>query len=278
MQLRVRDVRPAMNKQIEESSVSDNTLPARRRADILSLAKKLGQITVTDMSARFEVSLDTIRRDLDILAEQGLLDRTHGGAIPRETLAAADSSYDQRTKKQSAAKHRIGRAAARLILNGETLIVNGGSTTAAFAESLAEVRGLKIVTNNLNLPFVLPQQSVQGLYVIGGEVRSGGRISIGPFGFVRAGAISADTAVLGVGGVAPSGCSVSDLAEAAMIGEMVTAARRVIIVADASKFGRHAFAGVVPLEAINVLVTDQPPPEDLLQALEKARVEVIIAK
>ncbi|MDR3493539.1 MAG: DeoR/GlpR family DNA-binding transcription regulator [Ancalomicrobiaceae bacterium] len=262
---------------MEDSTIQDTTLPAKRRADILNIAKKLGQITVTDMSARFEVSLDTIRRDLDILADQGLLDRTHGGAIPRETLAAADSSIDLRTKKQSAAKHRIGQAAARLILDGETLIINGGSTTVAFVECLTERRELKIVTNNLNLLQAMPQQALRSLYIIGGEVRSGGRISVGPVGFVRAATISADTAVIGVGGLTTSGCSVSDLAEAGMIGEMMAAARRVIIVADSSKFGRYAFAGIAPLAAFNVLVTDQRPPEDLMQALEKAHVEVVIA-
>lgn len=260
-----------------EKSPADAALPAKRRSEILNLAKKLGQITVTDMSARFEVSLDTIRRDLDILADQGHLDRTYGGAIPRAVLAAADFPYDQRMNTQMSAKHRIGAAAAQLILDGETLLINGGSTTVAFAVCLAERKGLKIVTNNLLLPSVVPQQAVRNLYVLGGEVRTDAGITVGPIGFFGAEKIRADTAVIGIGGIGPEGCSTSDLAEAAMMAEMMAAARRTILVADASKFGRHAFAGIAPLAAFNVLVTDAPPPEELAQALAAANVEVVLA-
>ena len=258
-------------------TASDSTLPAKRRAEMLRIAQQIGQISVTDMSERFDVSLDTIRRDLDIMSEQGLVSRIHGGAIPTETLAAADAPYDLRMNTQYAAKRRIALTASRLIADGETLIINGGSTTVAFAACLGERSGLRIVTNNLSLPAVVPSPAVRNLYLLGGEIRNGARVSIGPVGFVGTGVIRADTAVIGIGGIASEGCSTSDLAEGTMMAEMIAAARRTIIVADSSKFGRHAFAHVVSLDAIAVLVTDKPPPEDLAQALAAAEVDVVVA-
>jgi hypothetical protein len=126
------------------------------------------------MSARFEVSLDTIRRDLDTLADQGLISRIHGGAVPIDSMASADSPFEQRINAHQIAKTNIGRAAVRLISSGETLIVNGGSTTVAFAASLGDLQRLTIVTNNLSLPAAIPPNPVRSLYLIGGEIRSGG--------------------------------------------------------------------------------------------------------
>ncbi len=107
-----------MTKIETEQNQSDSALPAVRRADILRLVKQLGQITVTEMSARFEVSPDTIRRDLDILADQGLISRIHGGAVPIDSMASADSPFEQRINAHQIAKTYIGRAAVRLISSG----------------------------------------------------------------------------------------------------------------------------------------------------------------
>jgi len=261
-----------------EQVFGDSALPAKRRAEILRFARQSGQITVAEMSAKFDVSLDTIRRDLDILAEQGFLSRIHGGAVPADNLAAADMPFDQRMHAQHSAKSSIGRAAAKLIYDGETLIVNGGSTTLAFAAGLGARSRLTIVTNNLSLPAAVPPQAIRNLYLIGGEIRSGAQITLGPVALVGAQAIHADTAVIGVGGITPDGCSTSHLAEAGMMSGMIAAARRTIIVADSSKFGHHAFAKVVPLDKIHVLVTDARPPDDLAQALEAARVDLVVAE
>src|SRR5260221_40935 len=98
-----------MTKIETEQNQSDSALPAVRRAEILRLVKQLGQITVTEMSARFEVSLDTIRRDLDTLADQGLISRIHGGAVPMDSMAAADSPFEHRINAHQIAKTNIGR-------------------------------------------------------------------------------------------------------------------------------------------------------------------------
>jgi len=256
---------------------SDPALPAKRRSDIARFAKQLGQITVTDMSARFEVSLDTIRRDLDILADQGLILRTHGGAVPSESMAAADSPFEQRISARQDAKERIGRAAAKLIAPGETLIVNGGSTAVAFAASLGDLTRLTIVTNNLGLPSAFPASAVANLYLLGGEIRSGAHITLGPVGFVGTRQIAADTAVIGIGGITEDGCSTSRIEEATMIAAMIAAARRTIVIADSAKFGRTGFAVVAPLDQIDVLVTEVEPSGRLKEALDAAGVRLVIA-
>ncbi len=174
-----------MTRNEPEHSPNDATLPAVRRADILRLIKQLGQITVTEMSSRFEVSLDTIRRDLDTLADQGLISRIHGGAVPIDSMASADSPFEQRINAHQTAKTNIGRAAARLISSGQTLIVNGGSTAVAFAASLGDLQQLTIVTNNLSLPVAIPAGAVKSLYLLGGEIRIGARVTLGPVGFVN---------------------------------------------------------------------------------------------
>jgi DeoR family glycerol-3-phosphate regulon repressor/DeoR family fructose operon transcriptional repressor len=256
---------------------SDPALPAKRRSDIARLAKQLGQITVADMSARFEVSLDTIRRDLDILADQGLILRTHGGAVPSESMATADSPFEQRISARQDAKERIGRAAAKLIAPGETLIVNGGSTAVAFAASLGDLTRLTIVTNNLGLPSAVPVNAVANLYLLGGEIRSGARITLGPVGFVGTRQIAADTTVIGMGGITEDGCSTSRIEEAIMMAAMIAAARRTIVIADSTKFGRIGFAVVAPLDKVDVLVTDTEPSGKLRDALDAAGVRLVIA-
>jgi DeoR/GlpR family transcriptional regulator of sugar metabolism len=264
-----------MNEQ--QKAIGDFALPAVRRTEILRLIKRSGQVAVTEMSTHFEVSLDTIRRDLDAMSEQGLINRIHGGAVLAGDLASSDTPFKQRVESQSDAKAKIGRAAAELIANGETLIVNGGSTTLAFARSLTERKNLTIVTNSLSLPAAIPSQALGSLYLLGGEVRNDAQITMGPVGFAGAQAINADTAVIGVGGINAHGFTTSLLAEASMMLQMIATSRRTIILADSSKFGRRAFAEVVLLNQIDVLVTDAQPPEELSFALDSADVRVVIA-
>ena len=260
-----------------EQNQSDFALPAARRAEMLRLVKQLGQITVTEMSARFEVSLDTIRRDLDTLADQGLISRTHGGAMPIEGMASADLPFEQRIRAHQVEKTNIGRAAVRLISSGETLIVNGGSTALAFAASLGDLQRLTIVTNNLCLRAAIPSSAVSSLYLLGGEICSGAHVTLGPVGFVGTRQIIADTAVIGIGGITEDGVSTSQIEEATMMAGMIAAARRTIVIADKTKFDRLGFAVVAPLDQLDVLVTDEEPPSELKVALEAAGVRIVVA-
>ncbi len=256
---------------------SDFSLPARRRSELVKVAKTRGSITVTEVANEFAVSADTIRRDLDYLSSRGLLMRTHGGAVPVDGFLDRDAPVTMRVNARAAEKARIAKAAATLIVDGETLIVNGGSTTRAFAGELGALRNLTIVTNNLGLPAVVPPNASRGVYLLGGQVRQELQVTIGAVGFADAGPISADTAIIGVGGVSLRGISTTLLEESKMISAMMASVRRVIVLADAAKFGATHFAHIAALDRVHLLVTDAHPPAELAAALEEAEVEVIVA-
>ncbi len=265
------------NSQQAARAEADFSLPARRRSELLKIAKNRGSLTVTEIASEFAVSADTIRRDLDYLAGRGLLTRTHGGAVPVDGFVDRDTPVTLRVNARAAEKGRIARAAAALIADGEALIVNGGSTTRAFVGELGALRNLTIVTNNLGIPAVVPPNTTRGVYLLGGHVRQELQVTIGAVGFADAGPLSADTAVVGVGGVSVRGLSTTMLEEATMIAAMMSSARRVIVLADAAKFGATVLAHIAPLARVHVLVTDAQPPPALAAAFDDAQVEVIVA-
>jgi DeoR family transcriptional regulator, fructose operon transcriptional repressor len=257
---------------------ADYALPARRRSELLKLAKARGAITVVEIAQSFGVSADTARRDLDYLESRGLLTRTHGGAVPVDGFVDRDVPLAARLNSRAAEKMRIARAAAGLIVDGETLLVNGGSTTRAFAAELGARRNLTVVTNNLGVPASLAPNAARAVYLLGGHVRQELQVTIGAVGFADAGPISADTAVIGVGGISSRGLSTTLLEEAAMIRAMMDSARRVIVVADAAKFGASVFAHIAPLERVDLLVTDARPPSHLASDMADAGVEIVVAE
>src|SRR5258707_1600453 len=251
--------------------------PARRHQELLQFLTRRGQLTVDELAEHFGVSDDTIRRDLQILEQRKMILRTHGGAVSTGYLVHRETSFSIRGQAQAAAKSRIGKVAAELISDGETLIVNGGSTTFAFATSLGLRRNLTIVTNNLAIPSILSAEAIPEIYVLGGQYKVNLVSTIGAVGF-RSCDISVDTAILGISGVtARKGIATTVLEETSMLADMISAAGRVIVLADASKFGRSAFGYFAPLSAIDILVTDSPPPDDLAEALSESGVEVIVA-
>ncbi len=253
------------------------TVPTRRQHQLVELLAGRGHLTVDELAEHFGVSDDTVRRDLQFLEQRKRVLRTHGGAVAAGFLAHRETAFSHRCESQAAAKSRIGKAAAELISDGETLVVNSGSTTFAFATSLGIRRNLTIVTNNLAIPPVLMREAVQEIHIIGGLYRVNLASTIGSLAR-GTGGISVDTAVLGVSGLnAQKGISTSVLGEASMFAEMIASAERTIVLADATKFGRNAFAHIAPLAAVNVLVTDAPPPDDLARALGEANVEIVVA-
>lgn len=261
------------------ASVADSALPAQRRAALARYVRERGHATVAELANDFAVSMDTIRRDLDYLAERRLLARTHGGAMRTDELATADTSFDNRIAVHREAKERIGAAAARLIADGETVLVNGGTTTLAAARALSGKRDLTVVTNNLRLPAeVPPGEPTWDVYLLGGSLRPASMVTIGSVGFFGSQGISADVALIGVGGVsAEHGLSTTNLAEAQMIRQMVESSSRVVIVADSSKFGRSLFVHICGLGEITTLVTDAEPAPELRAALADADVDVLYA-
>ncbi|MFI5889645.1 DeoR/GlpR family DNA-binding transcription regulator [Actinoplanes sp. NPDC051513] len=259
-------------------------LPAGRKAQLATYVADTGQVTVGELAERFGVSIDTVRRDLDQLAAEGILVRTYGGAVSLSTVSrTTDRAVDQRLTVQEQEKEKIAALAAALVQDGSTIMINGGTTTLALARSLGQHRDLTVATNNLLVPGALPATAVRDIYIFGGAVRALTLATIGPVSFrANTGAdldISCDLALIGVGAVAAeAGYTTSNLAEAAMMQEMISRAARVAILADSSKFGRRLFAQVSELGAADYLITDTAPPPDLRDALEANGVELLLPR
>jgi DeoR family transcriptional regulator, fructose operon transcriptional repressor len=262
-------------------NASVRRLPAGRKADLAAYIFEVGQVTVAQLAERFGVSLDTIRRDLDQLDADGIIIRTHGGALSPTGVPRPDTGLDVRRRVQTEAKERIGALAATLVDDGSTLLINAGTTTLAVARHLRDRRNLIVATNNLQLPAEISAKALRELYVFGGSVRFSAMATIGPVAFrnMLNGAdidIRCDLALVAVGAVsADAGYSTSNIAEAAMMSEMMDRAARVAILADSSKFGRRLFAQVAGLDRADFLVTDAVPPPELAQALRRHDVKVL---
>jgi DeoR/GlpR family transcriptional regulator of sugar metabolism len=256
----------------------DGALPGRRRALLTAFVDEQGQATVAELAEAFKVSSDTVRRDLDWLAQRGAVSRTYGGAVTVVGLATTDTPFTDRSAVNRDEKQRIAAAAAERIADGETVIINGGTTTLAVARALGVRRNLTIVTNNLRVPSALPSGAVRDVYILGGSCRVASHVTIGPVAFPGTEGISADVAVIGVGGIsARAGYTTTNLQEAQMMAEMIESAQRTIVVADAGKFGRSAFAHIVRLDAVETLITDRTPEPELGEALSTAGVDLVVA-
>jgi DeoR family transcriptional regulator, aga operon transcriptional repressor len=252
---------------------------------LLELLTDSGRVTVEDAAARLEVSQATIRRDFDQLAQQQMITRTRGGAV------ANGVSYDlplrYKTAKHSAEKQRIGAAAAALVSPGMVVALNGGTTTTEVARALAvrpELAGnldeaqLTVVTNALNIANELLVRSRMKIVVTGGVVRPQSFELVGPLGGGILREVTLDIALLGVDALDVAlGAAAHHEGEAAMNSLMVARARRVVIIADSSKLGGHAFARICPIERVDTLVTDSGAAPDVVAAFEATGVEVICA-
>jgi len=255
-------------------------LPAGRRSDLATYVDLVGQVTVHDLAARFGVSIDTIRRDLDQLDDTGRVVRTHGGAVSVAVSNRADRGLSVRLHLQAAEKEAIASTAASLVTDGSVVIINAGTTTLAVARALHDQRDLIIATNNLLLPSAISSKVFRELYVFGGSMRIHTQSTTGPIRFPATDGhdiiVRADLALIAVGAVAvEGGYTNSNLAEAIMMREMMQQSEKVAILADSSKFDRRLFAKVADLGLPDYFITDNPPPPPLRQALDDAGVAVL---
>lgn len=264
-----------------ETDPSTRRLPAGRKAELGAYVAEVGQVTVARLAKRFSVSADTVRRDLDSLHAEGVLLRTHGGAVSLTASPRPDSGLDVRARVQAAAKERIASLVAGLVPDGASLIVNAGTTTLAVIRALHDHRDLTIATNNLAIPREIEPKIFRDLYVFGGAVRQSAQSTVGavPFPVVagREGVdIRCDLALICVGAVSrEAGYTTSNLAEASMMSEMMNRASQVVVMADASKVGRRLFAQVGDLGRADWFVSDSALPDDLARALQTAGVEMV---
>jgi len=254
-------------------------LPAGRKADLAAFVYEHGQVAVSELAEHFGVSTDTIRRDLDDLDAENILIRTHGGAISPNIVPKPDTGIDVRLRVQTSKKEVIGAIAASLVQDNSVVIMNAGTTILSVARHLSNHSGLTVATNNLQLSKELQPKCYRALHIFGGSVLHTSQATIGPVSFQALGGgdvdIQCNLALIAVGGVSVDGYSVSNLAEASMLKEMMARSEKVAILADSTKNGVRLFAQLAELGRADYFITDTPPSADLSEALKKHKVQVI---
>jgi DeoR/GlpR family transcriptional regulator of sugar metabolism len=245
-----------------------------RRARLLD-ALNSGEIDVDDLARRFDVSASTVRRDLQFLSENKHVHRTYGGAILAGHVAEA--TLDQRIAVRGKAKQAIAQAAAELITDGETLILDAGSTVAAFGRLLLQ-RKLRIITNNLALlPFLAKAPGIE-LIVLGGTIRATSMSTMGPLAAETLRRMTADRAIMSADGVVDQrGLCEADLEQVALKSLMMEQAKDVLVLADASKLGRAEQDAWAPLPPQWTLVTDSDAPNDQRMMFAASGARVVVA-
>jgi DeoR family transcriptional regulator, aga operon transcriptional repressor len=252
-------------------------LNEERRRSILELLRRDGRVLVQDLSRHFRISQITIRKDLEVLDSQGLIQRTHGGALPVESGALLDRTLREKEKLHRNEKIRIAETAARLVEEGQCILLDSGTTTTAIARALKDKTRLTVITNATNIAAELAGTSVE-VILTGGTLRKNSFSLVGPLAEQSLRQLSADLLFLGVDGFdTKAGLFTPNLLEAQVNRAMVEIARRTIAVCDASKFGRRSLCNIMPASALHEVITDKQIAKADLQALKDAGIKVTLA-
>lgn len=246
--------------------------PRDRRAMIAELVGHEGRMSVDDLAARFAVSTETIRRDLGQLAEDGVVQKVHGGA--KRPRLHAEGSFQERMTEDAEAKRAIALKLHDVLQAGDTIFMDTGSTTLICAEAMADVP-VTLVTNSVAIAQAIAgAQNGSAVFLIGGQYGGDNRETYGPMAITQLASFRADHAVLTVAAVDVDGVMDANFEEAQVARAMIGLARRLVIVADASKFGRTAAFKVCDLDEIDMLISDQKPGPELYSALARGGVEI----
>lgn len=265
-----------MNTNQTDTSINAQVLKDTRLAQIRKLVEEFGQATVQDLSARFNVSEATIRRDLEEM--NGLwLRRTHGGALRLER-ASKEPPVIQRVNEQAGEKARIGKAAAGLINAGETVFLGSGTTVTEVARAIPLSMHLTMITNSLPVVNLLTSRQEIDLIVIGGMLRQTELSMVGHVAEQAIREFRADKVIMGMRGIdCEHGLTNDFLPETMTDRAVLNIAPKVIIVADNTKFGKVSSVLVAPVTAAHTIVTDSSTSEDCLNDLRERGIEVILA-
>ena len=248
-----------------------NTNLTRREHEIVRLLAEDRGIAVSKLSESLGVSTVTIRSDLNNLAKKGVVVRTRGGAVP-----AFHPNVVERQNLRIAEKNRIARAAARMVNDGDTIMIEAGTTTSLIAKYLLGKRFVNIVTNSsLILPFARLNPGIH-LTVVGGEFRPATESFVGPISLQELDRFHVRLAFVGTDGFSMDGGLTTHLVEGAeIVRKMAERSGSTILVADASKFGKVGFVRVLAVQRIQTLITDGEMPDAAEAELREAGVEVI---
>lgn len=249
---------------------------APRQQQILELVRERGYVSIEELAQHFSVTPQTIRRDINQLAEAGLLRRYHGGAAHDSSVE--NTEYSMRAGQMREEKRLIAEAVAAAVPDHASLFINIGTTTEAIAHALLGHRSLKIITNNLHVANILSAKDDFDVLIASGKVRSdGGVVGQATADFIKQ--FKVDYAVVGISGIDEDGTLLDfDYQEVCVSQAIIQNARQVFLAADSSKFGRNAMIRLGSLEQIDQLFTEREPSPAFARCLQEWQVKVEVAR
>ncbi|MHB8969112.1 MAG: DeoR/GlpR family DNA-binding transcription regulator [Pirellulaceae bacterium] len=261
----------------DETLATGGLFSQERRSRILELIRERKKITVHELCQLLDVSPATVRSDLRDLDREGLLVRTHGGAMEK-SRASFEQISSRRGGENLAAKQAIAAAARQHIADGDTILLDTGTTTVELAKLLTSAQQLTVVTNDLEIARILEGITGVEVLLLGGTVRKGYHCTVGPTGLRAVQDLRADTAFMATNSLSlEAGATTPDLQQAEIKKAMLAVARQIILLCDSSKIGRDSFARFATLEQIDMLITEQLSDQDRT-AMEEQGIEVVLAE
>ncbi|MGI5350828.1 DeoR/GlpR family DNA-binding transcription regulator [Streptomyces sp. CA-250714] len=270
-------------------SDNQNLLAEQRRALILEEVRRRGGARVNELTRKLSVSDMTVRRDLDALARQGALEKVHGGAVPVAEASTHEPGFEAKSSLELSAKEDIAQAAATMAQPGTAIALSGGTTTFALARHLLDVPNLTVVTNSVRVADVFHSAQRAGAgatgsrpgaatVVLTGGVRTPSDSLVGSVADAAIRSLHFDALFLGVHGISvEAGLSTPNLAEAETNRHFVGSARRVIVVADHTKWGTVGLSSFASLDQVDALVTDSGMPPEAREEIRDHLPELVVA-
>ncbi len=248
-----------------------------RQARILEEVHRTGGVRVSNLTEILGVSDMTIRRDLEVMSRKGLLAKVHGGATAVDTASAVEPGFEAKSVRETAEKQAIAARAASLVRPGMAIAITAGTTTWTLATHLATTANLTVVTNSLKVAEVLHEQGRRDLTVVlTGGIRTPSDGLVGPIAVHAIRSLHVDMVIMGVHGIDErAGLTTPNLLEAETNRAFVDSARRLVVIADNTKWGVVGLSQIATLDAVSTLVTDDKLPESAVAALRERIDDVI---
>jgi len=248
-----------------------------RRKDILNLLSEKGEVLVAELSQMFNVSEVTIRNDLDQLEQKNTLIRARGGALKFETSVAIDQRLADKSKINLKEKAKIGKKAAQMVKESDTIIIDSGSTTAELVRNLPDLQDLTVITNAINIANLLGNSNNINMIMPGGYLRKNSLSLVGPLAEKSLRNFNVDKVFLGVDGFdTKHGIFTPNVEESRLNEIMIEISKEVIVLVDSSKFKKRSLAFICTIDKINKVITDSNISEEDKRRLLDAGIEVII--
>jgi DeoR family transcriptional regulator of aga operon len=267
---------PLVNAPSPELRLGEDMLIEERRQHILALAHQNGRVIVEDLSNTLGISRITIRKDLDYLQRKGVLQRTHGGAIPPQAGALFDPSLKEKETQHSEEKQRISDAAVQLVQEGQCVLLDSGTTTTAIAKALKRFSRLTIITNAVNIAAELSGTDFE-VILTGGSLRRNSFSLVGPLAEEVLAEMHADILFLGVDGFdLEVGLTTPNVMESRVNRAMVKAATTIVTVCDSTKFNRRSLSKIVDATSIHHVITDSGLPKAVAEAIRSLGIKLTL--